>query len=52
MSKVVDVQAVEITELKNDFFTIMEEICIEDMDEEALAEYWLRHQEDDGTGEE
>ena len=51
MLKDINVQTIAITELRDDFFAIMEEICIEDMDDEALREYQQRH-EDDETGAE
>lgn len=41
----INVQTTEITVIKDDFFAIMEEICVEDMDDQALLEYQQRHQE-------
>lgn len=40
-------EAIEITKLREDFFSIMEEVCLPDMDDAAMEEYQQRHASDD-----
>ena len=42
-----NIEDIPIATLKDDFFLIMEEICIDDMDEAALEAYNNRHSEDE-----
>jgi hypothetical protein len=42
-----NVEAIELTNLKSNFFAIMEEICVPDMDKAALAQYRQQHEDDE-----
>lgn len=47
-----NVETIEIEDLRGKFFSLMEEICIPDMDEKALEEYQQRHADDESQDQE